>query len=353
MRSVRYDSLRAVSAFLVIGTHCAANDMLANLDHPNFGFAVSAFFSAFTRMAVPLFVMLSGAFVLADIRNKEFGYFYRKSFHKVLIPTLGWSIGYVLCKYLFLAILSFQGGYVNWTGPLRSAMIGQPYYHLWYLYMVIGLYAVVPFILRIKERVGTLAFLGLGIIFSCLSLPLEHLVTPYWPLQWVIYLGFFILGFSIRNELEHPALPKWISSCFKLHYLWYAAISVTVTGLAIYLVIQGVFSGQRLEALWYFKNQSPTTQIGAIACFLAFANWNPAKLSGPLTNLIARIAAQSFFIYLIHAGILHFVLDGLNRIGWHPAPLLFIPLGTMLIFVLSFYLGEGLDRYKGITKKAS
>jgi surface polysaccharide O-acyltransferase-like enzyme len=136
-----------------------------------------------------------------------------------------------------------------------------------------------------------------------------------------------------------------------LHSLWYAAISVAVTGLAIYLVIQGVFSGLRLDALWYFKNQSPTTQIAAIACFLAFANWDTEKISSSLKNIIGRVAAQSFFIYLIHAGILHFVLDGLNRLKWYPAPILFIPLGTLLIFVLSFYLGEGLDVYKERMKK--
>ena len=351
MRSVRYDALRAISAFLVIGTHCAANDMLANIHHPNFNFGFSAFFSAFTRMAVPLFVMLSGAFVLADSRNKAVGYFYKKSFHKVLLPTLGWSVGYVLCKYFFLGLVSVRGGYVDWTGPLRAAMIGQPYYHMWYLYMVLGLYAVVPAIIWLRERVSSLLFLGIGLLFCCVSLPLEHFVTPYWPLQWIIYVGFFMLGYTIRNELEHPSLPVWIGRCFKLPSIWYVAISVAVTVFAIYQVIQGVFSGLRLDALWYFKNQSPTTQIAAVACFLAFANWNTEKLSRSMTNLIGRIAAQSFFIYLIHAGILHFVLDGLNRANWHPAPILFIPLGTLLIFVLSFYLGEGLDVYKARMKK--
>ena len=41
---------------------------------------------AFSRIGVPLFLMISGAFLLYNKRNRNIGYFYKKSFFKIFLP---------------------------------------------------------------------------------------------------------------------------------------------------------------------------------------------------------------------------------------------------------------------------
>lgn len=351
LRVLRYDALRSVSALMVIGTHCAANDLASHLEHPDFTFTFAVVFSAFTRMAVPLFVMLSGAFVLADARNRNFKYFYKKSIVKLGIPTFGWSVGYVAYKYLFYIGIAFSSGRsmdsILWIPPIKNALAGQPYYHLWYLYMLVGLYALVPLLIRFRERSDSGTFLFVALSMCVVSFYAEDFIPMYWPWQWIQYLGYFMIGHCIRHELASGTLPRSLGKCFKGDYRLYALLSVAATVVSIWLVIDSVKGGMHVGGLWSLKYQSPTIQVAAMMCFLAFANWNPRHLPAVLEKLITRIAARSFFIYLIHAGILHLVLYSLYLFRWHPEPVIFIPLATLLIFALSFYLGEALNKTKG------
>lgn len=92
-RENNYDMLRAVSAIAVILIHVSNLYMEAYMDESVFGIIYmnhileTSLFNILPRFAVPCFVMLSGAFILADGRNEDAVYFYRKTFRSVSIPT--------------------------------------------------------------------------------------------------------------------------------------------------------------------------------------------------------------------------------------------------------------------------
>lgn len=345
MRETNYDCLRGLSAFLVIALHASANDIMANTAHPNAGFSFACLISAFTRMSVPLFVMMSGAFVLAVPENAHAGAFYRKSWHRIVLPTLLWSIAYVACKYVFVDLSLAKGYQVDVWQPLKDWLAGIPYYHLWYLYMILGMYALVPLLIRLKNNMSASGFLWFGLISCLLGVFVDRVIPMWWPLQFLQYLGFFVMGYVIRSELRNGGLPanmgRWFRWRSRTCMLW-SLFSVLIA----YAIVDAGVRAQWPYALWWFSNQSPVIMISALACFLAFANMQTTGWPIRLKNLIERIAAQSFFIYLVHAGILHVLLYSLLKMHLTPIPFIFIPLATVVLFTLSFMLGEAVDTLK-------
>ncbi len=115
-RERNYDLLRIVCTVAVITIHVSGVWLDAATDKEIFGdlylngIMTSCFYHVLSRFAVPCFIMLSGAFVLADERNQEYQYFYKKTFKNIGIPTLVFSIFYFLCSYLGVIVKLYGGG---------------------------------------------------------------------------------------------------------------------------------------------------------------------------------------------------------------------------------------------------
>ena len=102
MRENNYDFLRICCAIAGISIHVSAIWLEAAANANVFGeiytdhLAITCLWNTLTRFAVPCFIMLSGAFLLADERNVEYRYFYKKQFRRIGIPTLSFIGLYLL-----------------------------------------------------------------------------------------------------------------------------------------------------------------------------------------------------------------------------------------------------------------
>ena len=134
------DLLR-IAAAAVVCLHVSAGVVLNPLDTlpqwwaGNIGDAAS-------RWSVPLFVMVSGALLLNDNRSFTPMQFYTRRAARLLIPTIFWSA-------LYLAYRRFNS-HTGLAEFLEDTAKGDPYFHMWFLYMIAGLYAVTP-LLRIGD----------------------------------------------------------------------------------------------------------------------------------------------------------------------------------------------------------
>ena len=158
-RESNFDLLRILSAFAVVVLHVSGNFLRMNeIGAPtNCNYPVVVL-NHIVRFAVPCFFMLSGAFILADERNADFKYFYKKSFKNI------WITGGIFCllytfyniaKLMFSALIHkhetdyfIDGLFV----AIESILIGQPYGHLWYLFTLVGLYLAAPFVIRLSAN---------------------------------------------------------------------------------------------------------------------------------------------------------------------------------------------------------
>lgn len=121
-RENNYDLLRISCAIAIVVMHASGPYVLAATNNEFFGeyyvdnMLFSCMCNGITRFAVPCFVMLSGAFILDNDRNRDYRYFYKKAFCKIGITTLIFSILYTV--YSFAKSLV---GVVAW-GKVASRM---------------------------------------------------------------------------------------------------------------------------------------------------------------------------------------------------------------------------------------
>lgn len=116
------------------------------------------FLNCASRVAVPCFFMLSGAFLLGDERNADYHYFYKKTIKHIGITGVVFCLLYTAYNIvkLYAGVFVFQKYSTSDLLPglsdiVRNLLTGQPYYHLWYLYTLAGLYIATPFVIRLAD----------------------------------------------------------------------------------------------------------------------------------------------------------------------------------------------------------
>lgn len=334
-RESNYDLLRIISAVAVIMIHVSASYLGAITSDELFGqyylehIYVSCFYNVISRFAVPCFVMLSGAFILADERNAEYSYFYKKEFRNVGILTLIFSGAYFACSLLLEVPGVVSGGesMSSLLTPIWHLVKGEPFGHMWYLYMLLGLYLLAPAVIRFRRAIEEKTFSRIVWVF--LVLASVSFVTSTHELNWDIgfqfyYLGYFMAGYEIRKwALERKNNYKGI--CLILLGL---AVELGVT----YLRYRQALAGITDEELKY-QLVLPLCPLIVIASVLIFAGFSLLNLRRDF----GKMSSHTFLIYLLHAGIwsvlvrvikLIFGAGGDNRV--------LLPISVLAVFLLSY-----------------
>lgn len=162
-REVWIDWLRVAACFMVIVVHCTEPFYLGGegsriLSRSDAFWA--AFSDSFVRACVPLFVIAS-SYLLFPL-STDSKTFFKKRASRILIPFLIWSLVY-----------AFIWG--NPTENLRNLIFNFNYSagHLWFVYMLIGLYLLMPLLSPWAEKVSRKELcIYMSICFASSLLPL-------------------------------------------------------------------------------------------------------------------------------------------------------------------------------------
>lgn len=156
---------------------------------------------------VPVFVMISGALLLTLEREySSFSSFYKKRLNRLLLPVMFWTIIYLIVHYFKSKTLGIPFGFHELQQMLLQ---GRPYYHMWYLYMVPGLYLVTPYIKKIiknstRKELIILAFI-LMMLSNIATIYTDPHSQPVFILMFPFYLGYFLTGYLIStSEIKIP-----------------------------------------------------------------------------------------------------------------------------------------------------
>lgn len=135
MRQKNYniEMIRALSFVMVIVIH-VANYFCRGFEYINLGeYLFASTLNTLARVSVPCFFMISGALLLG--RNETI----KKSLQRVarFLPVLiVWTIVYYV----------FNTFYMNQTVELKKILEVPAEAHLWYLYVMIPIYLILPFL---------------------------------------------------------------------------------------------------------------------------------------------------------------------------------------------------------------
>lgn len=326
MKRILYgDMLKILSSFFVVLLHvCAANWLTIEID--NRGWNIINFFDSISRFCVPVFVMTSGMILLDPKKHMDIKTIYTKYIARMICVYIFWSCFYALAtNYRNYEVF-------NYRAFINSFVFGH--YHLWYLYMLIGLYVITPIVRKIvQDEKDSLYFIILSFIFTSIvpmiinlsGLEVLKKFVVKFEISFVIgYVGYYIAGYYLHKK----DISKFLRNII---YVLGVLGSVSTYLLTDYISKQ---YGKPNEMFYsYF---SPNVVIQAIAIFVFFKyKLGKIKLGEKLSNIINIISTASFGIYLIH----DFYNAFFEEIGFTIFKfneIYSIPILTISVYILSF-----------------
>jgi len=195
---IRYfDILRIIAIEFVIWLHCMSGFIISTSIYGSRSWDAFIVINEIVRAGVPLFLMLSGYLALNS--SLDMKTFYKKRFVRILIPLISWNVIYFVWSM-------FGGRESSFFVALFNE--GQ-YYHMWFVYMLLGMYFVAPFLKIIINHISLkqVLLLFIIIIFPQTIIPFINAITGLnlyvaYPV-FENYLGYFVLGY-ILGKFEIP-----------------------------------------------------------------------------------------------------------------------------------------------------
>ena len=335
------DTVRVLACFLVIICHCT-DDYVAGPGVTATD-TVAALVITGVRACVPLFVMISGALLLPMKGGAEA--FLKRRFSRILAPFFIWGV--------ILALLPLPGAESGWAPtnvlkrmtaeghlPLKVYNIVMlPFnftdtdIHFWFLYIIMGLYLLVPVISPWVKQATTR---GLAAFLAVWSFTLFLPYIRHWPGHAIFpeihgqcdwnthemtyyfggYIGYFVLGHAMMR------LPK--SSGVKVPLLG-AGMLAAGWATTYFGYLSTVSHRESQKALEFFiEFLSPNVALMTAGTFLICRSITlPAKAE----KFLAHLSVLSFGIFLIHYWVLtwlrgRFPVDMLKTLS--PGPAMFL-----------------------------
>lgn len=319
------DLIKVIATLSVVLLHVAAALVLkmGKIDFSDW--MAGNIFDSITRMAVPLFFMVSGVLLLNG-KEEPLSTFFKKRFLKVFIPLILWSFIYILFKIHAL------NQDINIVNNILLSLHRPEYWHLWFLYAIIGIYLFLP-VLKVFINHSTqniqIYFIILW-IFSVAIIPFSNYFTGT-SIKIDIpaatgYIGYLVLGYQLAK----------ISITRKLYYISIIFIILSTLGTIFGTLYLSEKSGRFIHFFYDFN--SITTIIQAISYFIVLKYIGETKLKKSnfiATYSITAISISSLGIYLIHPMYIYF-LGELGITVFLASPLIMVPVITGLTFILSF-----------------
>ncbi|MBD3346600.1 MAG: acyltransferase family protein [Chitinivibrionales bacterium] len=329
--------MKIAALFAVILIHSAAPLLVRYQKVGSTAWWIGNLYDSAARWCIPVFVMLSGTFLIDKADGSLLGRFLRRRVRRVLIPFLVWSGLYFLWRiYINHEPLAFKNFFT-------LIFLEPVYYHLWFLYILIGLYLIAPIVNVYMQHASTrsvLYFLILWVLFGSL-LPMVESFYHFSIYPTVrnaeslfAYFGYFVLGRALRDVVPTP-MQRLL-----LIIAWFVAFGATTVG-TWYLTI--VRNGGTFDALFY-DYYSINVIVMALSIFLAM------KGKGIVTadhvkpkgyQITIAVAACVPGMYLIHAMIISMLLRGLAGFSFSKSSLplaLGVPVFAGVVFAISLMI---------------
>lgn len=332
-RSARLDVLRVIACLAVILLHLSATLVMDRELLGTVSWHVANVIDAATRWCVPVFVMLSGALLLDPQKHTSPQEFWTRRMSRLLPALIVWSALYLAWRAYF------------WKEPLtfdvisHDLVVGRPYIHLYFLFLIAGLYLVTPFLARTIGSLSSTQLRQVIMIIAALAMAanLLDLLESSALTMFVPYLAYYLGGwYCARVLVDHPR-----------------AYSLTLAGaIGIITVLTALLvSAHGLDDRWsfyFYEDFSPTTMVMSVAVFLLTLR---GAIPPQVEALAQRLAPWTLGVYVAHP----IVVETLRYGYYHTIPILlrppyYVPVTFVATCVLTFGLIVLMQRVPGLRR---
>lgn len=318
------DALRILACAMVVVSHCS-DGFVAEFGADREAFLTGTLVGSLMRPSVPLFVMITGVLLLPLPDGCPMASFYRRRVGRIAWPLVAWSLLLSVMAYLYFT--GSGSGSANpsvdlsaytpdvlvgrlWSWVLNFNFDTTP---LWYLYMLVGLYLVMPVVgswLKHASKKDMLTFLGLW--FATLFIPYIRLLAPamgyagnygnydiFGGCDWNVFstfhyvsgfIGYIILAYYLKCYPLDWGMKKMSAVFIPMFFVGY---SITAGG---YIWLQSIYPGDYayLEIVWLFTGINVSMMTVPVFVFMQRL---PSGLWRPW---VGRVASLTFGVYLCH-----------------------------------------------------
>lgn len=300
-RNFTLDLLRVMACYLVIHQHASEffyigeNGSVVTGDNT---FRIGIM-TSIARISVPLFVMISG-YLLLPMKTTTHN-FLKKRFTRILYPFITWCALYAI-YYVFTKD-------ETWLQALTHIInipvnFGVEVGHLWYIYMLIGLYLLVPILSPWLNSCSKREIQGYLLLWGATTLiPYIHIVFPqilgecFWNPTPAFYyfngfVGYMILGYYIK---QYGSLGLVTS------------LAIAVSGYAVtaYIFCSRINTASiipELELSWGFCTANIALFAWGTFSLFTHIRWKGNNIAG---KIISDISQKSYGMYLAHIMLLN------------------------------------------------
>ena len=371
-RLVWCDAIRLLAFFMLLCCH-AADPFYAAAAYASSGTSThpemvewAIRWGSLVRPCVPLFVMLTGVLSLPVKSSMES--FYQKRIPRVLFPFLIWSVLYYLTPW-FTGLLGLDNSIViklfSWAetdsqalsdGLVNVARIPYAFSfiacHMWYIYMLIGLYLYLPIFSAWVERATRRQkeiVLGLWALSTFLPYFTEYISKyAFGTCEWNSFgLFYYFAGFNgymlLGHYIQHYVNWSWTKTLSVALPLLLAGFLITYNGYS-YIMNLPDKTPEQVELFWTYN--TPNVAMMTLACFLLVYRIR-ITADSRLAKWLAHLTTCGFGVYMIHY---YFVCVGYDLGAWlHIPDPLRIPFSAIVILACSWTIvslaKKGLGKY--------
>jgi surface polysaccharide O-acyltransferase-like enzyme len=334
------DIIRILGTIVVVIGH--VSDMMlyqsrdaAGINGPGtFNWHVLNVWDAFSRWAVPIYIMLSGSLLLDPDRTESASKFYHKRLMRIGAPLVFFSLFFMWVDVYYtgwrathdLAYEKYQGDgwvflwsahsgwewfkYLVFYCPQKAwlnLLKGQPYVHMHFIFRIAGLYAFTP-VLRVAlkhiPRRMLMSTAILMLVWSSADSVANNITETELSAfaRFVPFLGYYLIGYLLREAM----VPRHVLMLLIL--AWIACIGILAGGeelLVKHFVIDAGLdhiSGPPSMSMLLYDFLSPIRVITAVVSWVVLVNLfrNPWPHSHTGRSIIRFWANTTLGLYLIH-----------------------------------------------------
>jgi surface polysaccharide O-acyltransferase-like enzyme len=321
-RKLYIDLLRVLAIFAIVLLHVSGYNF-AKLDVHTMEWEIALMFNTFCYFGLPIFMMITGALLLDRDKPTPYLKIFSKNIFKVIMAIIIFGLLIFISLQLPDFIRKNDHSFANFFRLLWKAC---NWYHLWYLYMIIGIYLLIPVFQIVAKSITrqNLEIFLLILFFFIIVVPCLKRFVPeidaFFPKktklaitsEWVLYLfsGYYIDKYQLTKKIK---------------------LTLYALGIIGFLIIffGSMYISQKQDSSYnyFYTTSAPTRMFYAIGFYIFIKNnYNKIVRTEKLQKIIYQLSILSFTIYGIHDIGIKLTGRLLHLYVWSLNPLLSIPL---------------------------